>query len=112
MSDIIGYVLIALGLLFNIFGCVGLVRFPDVYNRLQAATKCVTLGTVLLLVGVALANGTGAMAAKAVICAAFVFLTSPTAAHAIAKGAYASGVRLWEGTVVDRYAERVRQEEP
>jgi multicomponent Na+:H+ antiporter subunit G len=112
MSDVIGYILIALGLLFNIFGCVGLVRFPDVYNRLQASTKCVTLGTVLLLVGVALANATGAMAAKALICAVFVLVTSPTAAHAIAKGAYASGVPLWEGTVVDKYAERARPEKP
>jgi multicomponent Na+:H+ antiporter subunit G len=105
MSEVIGYLLIVLGILFNLFGCIGLVRFPDVYNRLQAATKCVTLGTVLLLLGVALANSTGAMAAKAVICAVFVLVTSPTAAHAIAKGAYASGVPLWEGTVVDKYAE-------
>jgi multicomponent Na+:H+ antiporter subunit G len=102
MSDVIGYTLIVLGILFNIFGCVGL----------QASTKCVTLGTVLLLVGVAIANGTGAMAAKAVICAVFVLVTSPTAAHAIAKGAYASGVPLWEGTVVDKYAERAKPQEP
>ncbi len=112
MSDAIGYILIALGVLFNIFGCIGLVRFPDVYNRLQASTKCVTLGTVLLLVGVAVANGTGAMAAKATICAGFVFVTSPTAAHAIAKGAYASGVPLWEGTVVDKYAEQAKPQKP
>jgi len=109
MSDVIGYILIALGILFNLFGCVGLVRFPDVYNRLQASTKCVTLGTFLLLVGVALANGTGPMAAKALICGVFVLVTSPTAAHAIAKGAYASGVALWEGTVVDQYAEHVKR---
>ncbi len=112
MSDVIGYILIALGILFNIFGCVGLVRFPDVYNRLQASTKCVTLGTVLLLMGVAIANGTGAMVAKAIICAVFVFVTSPTAAHAIAKGAYASGVPLWEGTVVDKYAEQAKRQRP
>jgi multicomponent Na+:H+ antiporter subunit G len=112
MSDVIGYFLIVLGILFNLFGCVGLVRFPDVYNRLQASTKCVTLGTVLLLVGVAIVNGTGAMAAKAIICAVFVLVTSPTAAHAIAKGAYASGVPLWEGTVVDKYAEQVKQQKP
>jgi len=49
MTDIIGYMLIIIGILFDIFGCIGLVRFPDVYNRLQASTKCVTLGTILLL---------------------------------------------------------------
>ena len=110
MSEIIGYIMIAVGILFNIFGCIGLVRFPDVYNRLQAATKCVTLGTVLLLIGVGLASGTGALAAKAIICAVFVLVTSPTAAHAIAKGAYASGVALWEKTVVDKYAEQCGRE--
>ena len=105
MTDIIGYILIIIGILFDIFGCIGLVRFPDVYNRLQASTKCVTLGTIMLLVGVAVISGLGAISAKAVICAVFILITSPTAAHAIAKGAYASGVQLWEKSVVDKYAE-------
>ncbi len=105
MTDIIGYILIIIGILFDIFGCIGLVRFPDVYNRLQASTKCVTLGTIMLLVGVAVISGLGAISAKAVICAVFILITSPTAAHAIAKGAYASGVALWEKSVVDKYAE-------
>ncbi len=103
MIDIIGYILIIIGVLFDVFGCIGLVRFPDVYNRLQAATKCVTLGTIMLLLGVALICGSGPTSAKAVICAVFVLITSPTAAHAIAKGAYASGVKLWENSVVDKY---------
>ncbi|MHC4076235.1 MAG: monovalent cation/H(+) antiporter subunit G [Planctomycetota bacterium] len=103
MSEIIGYILIIIGVLFNICGCIGLVRFPDVYNRLQASTKCVTLGTILLLVGVAVVSGSGSISGKAVICAVFILITSPTAAHAIAKGAYSSGVRLWENSVVDKY---------
>lgn len=107
MIDIIGYILIITGVLFNIFGCIGLVRFPDVYNRLQASTKCVTLGTILLLVGVALITGLGATGAKAIICAVFILITSPTAAHAIAKGAHASGVKLWEKSVIDKYEEEV-----
>jgi len=105
MTDIIGYILIIVGILFDIFGCIGLVRFPDVYNRLQASTKCVTLGTVLLLVGVALVSTSGATAAKAIICAVFILITSPTAAHAIAKGAHAYGVKLWENSVIDKYAQ-------
>ena len=109
MTDIIGYMLIIIGILFDIFGCIGLVRFPDVYNRLQASTKCVTLGTILLLVGVAVLSGLGAMSAKAIICAVFILITSPTAAHAIAKGAYASGVQLWENSVVDKYAEKSKK---
>jgi multicomponent Na+:H+ antiporter subunit G len=106
MTDIIGYILVIIGILFDIFGCIGLVRFPDVYNRLQASTKCVTLGTIMLLVGVAIISASGPISAKAIICAVFILLTSPTAAHAIAKGAYASGVQLWENSVVDKYAEK------
>jgi len=110
MSDIIGYILVTIGILFDIFGCIGLVRFPDVYNRLQASTKCVTLGTILVLVGVAFIHSCGPISAKAIICAVFILITSPTAAHAIAKGAYASGVKLWENSVVDKYAERKDKE--
>ncbi len=105
MIDIAGQLLIAVGILFDIFGCVGLVRFPDVYNRLQASTKCVTLGTIMLLAGVALISGSGPISAKAIICAVFILITAPTAAHAIAKGSYASGVKLWEQSVVDKYGE-------
>ena len=105
MIDTVGYITATIGVLFDIFGCIGLVRFPDVYNRLQASTKCVTLGTILLLVGVALISGLGPTATRAIICAVFIMITSPTAAHAIAKGAYASGVRLWENSVVDKYGE-------
>ncbi|MHC4337265.1 MAG: monovalent cation/H(+) antiporter subunit G [Planctomycetota bacterium] len=103
IADVIGYMLIIVGILFDIFGCIGLVRFPDVYNRLQASTKCVTLGTILLLFGVAAVSGFGPTATRSVICAIFIMITSPTAAHAIAKGAYASGVKLWEKSVVDKY---------
>ena len=105
MIEIIGLVLLCIGVLFDFFGCVGLYRLPDVYNRLQASTKCVTLGTILLLIGVALITGSGPISAKALICAVFILITSPTAAHAIAKGAYASGVKLWENSVVDKYGE-------
>jgi len=107
MSEIIGYILIMIGIFFNISGCIGLVRLPDVYNRLQASTKCVTLGTILLLIGVALISNLAALNAKAIICAVFILITSPTAAHAIAKGAYASGVKLWENSVVDKYGEEI-----
>jgi multicomponent Na+:H+ antiporter subunit G len=82
MSNIIGYIFIIVGILFDIFGCIDLVRFPDVYNRLQASTKCVTLGTILLLVGVAFISGVGSISSKAIVCAVFILITSPTAAHA------------------------------
>ena len=57
MIDIIGLVFIGVGLAFDIFGALGLVRLPDVYNRLQAATKSVTLGTCSILFGTFLIVG-------------------------------------------------------
>lgn len=100
-------VFITVGLLFDLLGCIGLVRLPDVYNRAQAATKCVTLGTCLILIGVAVQFGVSALGVKALLCMTFVLFTSPVGAHAVVRGAYRSGVKLWEGSVVDAYREVV-----
>lgn len=105
MSNIIGLVFISMGLAFDVFGCLGLVRLPDVYNRLQAATKCVTFGTCSILFGTFLIVGFTAGGIKALLCIIFLLLTSPVLAHAIARGAHRAGIKLWEGSVVDRYAE-------
>lgn len=105
MSEIFGYAFILIGLLFDVFGCVGLIRLPDVYNRLQATTKCVTLGTCSILVGTIILKGPSATAIKAFLCILFLVLTSPVAAHALARGAHASGVKLWQDSVCDKYEE-------
>lgn len=107
MNESIGIILIGIGLLFDLLGTIGLVRLPDVYNRLQAATKCVTLGTCFILVGVFAYAGLNdlSMGIKALVCAAFILITSPTGAHALARGAHVSGVPLWDGSVVDKFAE-------
>ena len=100
---LVAWVVMLIGLFFDLVGCIGLVRLPDVYNRLQAATKCVTLGTFLILLGVVLRFGFGSMGWKALVCLWFIAMTSPTAAHAIARAAHRAGVGLWKGSVEDRY---------
>lgn len=105
MIDTLGLIFIIIGLVFDIFGCLGLVRLPDVYNRLQAATKCVTMGTCSILFGTFLMVGFTAAGMKALMCIVFLVLTTPVAAHAIARGAHRSGVKLWSGSVVDQYSE-------
>lgn len=105
MIDTLGLIFIIIGLVFDIFGCLGLVRLPDVYNRLQAATKCVTMGTCSILFGTFLIVGFTAAGMKALMCIVFLVLTTPVAAHAIARGAHRSGVKLWSGSVVDQYGE-------
>ena len=105
MNDMIGLIFISIGLAFDVFGCLGLVRLPDVYNRLQAATKCVTLGTCSILFGTFIIVGFTAAGIKSLLCIVFLVLTAPVAAHAISRGAHRAGVELWEGSVVDKYKE-------
>lgn len=105
MNNTIGLIFIIIGLAFDVLGCLGLVRLPDVYTRLQAATKCVTLGTCSILFGTFLIVGFTAAGMKSLLCIIFLVLTSPVAAHAIARGAHRSGVKLWEESVVDKYAQ-------
>jgi len=109
MLETVSYWLIGIGLAFDLFGCIGLVRLPDVYNRAQAATKCVTLGTCMILAGVACMGLTvahWAMSVKAILCGAFILLTSPVGAHAICRAAYLSGVKLWSGSAEDAFVQR------
>ena len=103
LHEIIGLVIIALGVMFDLLGCIGMIRFPDVYNRLQAGTKCVTLGVCLILVGTIVLADTAPMQFKALLCIVFILITSPTAAHALARAARRSGIALWEESVVDQF---------
>lgn len=100
MIEIFAYILIAIGLIFDLLGVLGLIRFPDIYSRLQAATKTVTLGTVSILLGVALYGISKShfdFIFKALLCAGFTLLTAPVAAHAIARASLKFGIKVWRG---------------
>jgi multicomponent Na+:H+ antiporter subunit G len=107
IHEFIGLALILLGVAFDVSGCVGLVRLPDVYNRIQASTKCVVLGTTLILLGSLVWLGSLAAMVKGLLVILFILVTSSTAAHALSRAAHRSGVKLWEKSVVDRYAEDI-----
>jgi len=104
IRETIGMIFIFIGIGFDFFGVLGLVRLPDVYNRLQAATKCVTFGSAGIMFGVFIINGFNSFGFKALLGIAFIFLTSPVAAHVIARAAHRSGVPLAKQTVIDDYA--------
>lgn len=105
MINFIGWVLLIIGVGFDLLGCVGLVRFPDVYNRLQASTKCVTLGTLGIMLGIFLLHGFSSMGMKALVAAAFLLLTAPVSAHALMRGSLIFGTKLWHGSIVDKFGE-------
>jgi multicomponent Na+:H+ antiporter subunit G len=83
------------GLFFVIAGVVGIVRLPDFYARLHATSKCDTLGLALLVAGVALHAGPTLTAVKVLLIALFVAIVNATAAHAIGRAAYRSGLMPW-----------------
>ncbi len=105
MTETIGMVFICIGVAFDFLGVLGLVRLPDVYNRLQAATKCVTFGSVGILIGIFIMQGFSSFGVKALIGIVFIFLASPTAAHVIARAAHRSRIPLTKITVIDKYEE-------
>ena len=111
MSNLV-IILVTIGIFFNFAGCIGLIRFPDIYNRLQASTKCVTLGTALILLAVAIHFGWNSISVKAFLCILFIFITAPTAAHAISRGSHRAGFPLWPGSIMDRYKDDYPQKTP
>ncbi len=109
MSEIISTVIIGIGVAFDFFGCLGLLRLPDVYNRLQAATKSVTLGTWSILLGILIRYGFIGVGVKALLCIPLLFFASTVAAHALMRGSYIFGIKLWDKSVVDDYKDVWRE---
>ncbi|KYK36983.1 MAG: monovalent cation/H(+) antiporter subunit G [Theionarchaea archaeon] len=93
----IAEILISIGTFFLLVGAIGLIRLPDMFTRMHAATKCTTLGAACTLLGVAWLMG-GSVAVKAVLIIVFVVLGNPTSAHAIARAAYRTGTRMKIGS--------------
>jgi len=103
MNELISNILIGTGLLFSLFGCLGLIRLPDVYNRLQSATKCVTLGTCCIMLSLVIRYGFTDIGIKGLIAIPVLFFTSTAGAHALLKGSHISGIGMWEKSVADHY---------
>lgn len=98
------------GATLAVLAAVGVLRMPDLFTRMQAAAKASTMGLGCLLIGTAIELGDGASVARVVSIAAFIMLTSPVAAHAVARAAYLTDVPLWSGTVLDERREDEDQE--
>jgi multicomponent Na+:H+ antiporter subunit G len=95
--EIIGWVTMVAGGAFVLIGGIGVLRFPDMYTRLHAASVTETLGAGLLLFGMLLHAGSWLVAVKLILLGLFLFATSPTSAHALARTALEGGLkpRLW-----------------
>ncbi|AXF54646.1 monovalent cation/H(+) antiporter subunit G [Salicibibacter kimchii] len=106
MIEILISLFVLSGSLLSLIGSLGIIRLPDTYSRMHAATKSSTLGVILLILGTFtyfLAEGNFSL--QLLITIIFVFLTAPVAAMIISRSAHRNGVELWSRTKHDELME-------
>jgi multicomponent Na+:H+ antiporter subunit G len=108
MTATITGIVLLLGAAFVLVSAVGVLRFPDVYMRMHAATKAGTLGAGLILVAASVLFGTLGVTVKSLAVFLFLLLTAPVGAHVLGRAAHTEGVPKWSRTGLDelegRYA--------
>ncbi len=114
IPEMIIYIFIAIAIIFNFLGVIGLHRFPDVYTRMHAATKCTTFGSIFLAFAVMVYmfilwydTGKGVYVNvffHTFVAVAALMFTNSTGAHAIARAAHRSGVKPY-GAIIDQLEE-------
>ena len=94
MADVLAWIgggFVVVGVALSVLGAVGVLRFPDVYTRIHAASITDTGGASLVLLGLCLISGFSLITLKLALIWAFVMLTAPVAANALANAAFGSG---------------------
>ncbi|KXB07423.1 hypothetical protein AKJ52_00300 [candidate division MSBL1 archaeon SCGC-AAA382C18] len=108
---LITVILLCIGSFFTFVGSIGIVRMPDVYNRIHSETLCVVGGSILVFIAIAIYGITLSelssipFGIKALLIAGFLFVTNPVGSHAIARAAHKSRARLYSETKVDELEE-------
>jgi multicomponent Na+:H+ antiporter subunit G len=105
--------LVILGLAIMTIGVYGVIRFPDIYTRVHAASKAVFLGVISILLATVLAGGADVIL-RAILIGVFLLLTTPVAAHTIAQAAYQRGEPMKTPGAIDESESRLpeKTEEP
>ncbi|MGB7757352.1 MAG: monovalent cation/H(+) antiporter subunit G [Salinisphaera sp.] len=93
LADIASWALIVAGSLACVLSGFGMLRMPDLFTRIHAASVADTGGMLLILVGLMVQAGIGLTTAKLILIVFFLLITSPTATHALARAAREDGVR-------------------
>ena len=92
LLDIVSWGFLIAGAAFLLIGGLGLIRLPDFYTRMHAAGIMDTMGAELMLLGMVFQAGFSLVAVKLLLIGVFVFITSPTATHAVANAALVAGL--------------------
>lgn len=91
--DFASWISLVLGSFFCVVGGIGLIRMPDFYTRVHAASVTETLGAGLILLGLLLQAGFTQVGAKLLMIGLLIFFVSPTATHALARAGMVRGLR-------------------
>ena len=94
--DILSWTLLSIGSFFSIVGAIGIIRFPDFFTRLHAAGLTDTLGAWSILIGLILQCDSFLTIIKILFILLFLFFTSPTGTHALARAGLASNLKPWK----------------
>lgn len=97
LLDALSWMSLISGSGFVLIGAIGLLRMPDFYTRLHAASIIDTLGAWLILLGLILQSPNLITACKLITILALLFFASPTTSHVLAKAAHKSGLKPWLG---------------
>lgn len=101
--------LLILGAIFTLLAAIGVVRLPDLYTRMHAASKAGAVGGGLILLAVAVVSMDAAVALRAIIGIVFLLLTTPVSAHLLARASYIAGYHAHESTLRDDLKTRLEQ---
>lgn len=104
MIELASWIMIVSGSIFMVIGAIGAVRLPDFWSRLHAVSVTDTGGVILLIIGMSLQAGFSLVTFKLVMIGIFIFITGPTASHAVANAALVSGL-LPKGKLLPGMAE-------
>jgi multicomponent Na+:H+ antiporter subunit G len=104
LVDSLIVVLLMLGGSFSLLAAVGILVMPDVYTRMQAASKAVTFGATSIVLAAALHFQEAGVGARCLLVCVFLFITIPVASHLIARAAYRAGEPLASETCIDELA--------
>ena len=98
----VGSIFLLVGAMISLLAAIGVLRLPDFFMRMHAATKAGVVGCGLVLVAVGFVDGTLATWIKVGVAIFFMLLTTPVAGHLLGRAAYVGGAPLWSGTNEDR----------
>ena len=107
VRELLTVVLMVVGATLTLLAAVGVLRMPDLYSRMQTATKASTLGIGCLLLAVAVDFGDLAITTRVVLIVAFLLLTAPISAQVIGRTGYYAGIPLWGRDSLDELRDRL-----